>query len=67
MIYDLTPFSPIATYPLFFAPTGAGSPEQTRECPSADAIIAKMEERAVKQVTLLVLFPYATFFHYYGE
>lgn len=67
VIYYLTPFSAIATYPSFFAPTGAGSPEQTRGCPGADAIIAKMEERAVKGVTLLVSFPYATFFCYYGE
>lgn len=37
-----------ATYPSPFAPTGAGSPEQTSGCPGADAIIAKMEERAVK-------------------
>lgn len=46
-----------ATYPSSFAPTGAGSPEQTSGCPGADAIIAKMEERAVKGVIYFFLMP----------
>ncbi len=45
------------TYPSSFAPTGAGSPEQTSGCPGADAIIAKMEERAVKRGYIFFLVP----------